>query len=330
MGRDDGDDEPKHPRAAGWYPDPWSATGDGERYFDGKHWGSSARPLARHSNVPKGIQKPVRAVRSRTRSLIGPIVFLLLVAGVYFIQRSHHSSSNVTEIQTPPTTIPTDRPVPAPESATPLGKPAPVPAGNGKYEILETQPSNDAAPVAWDPCREIHYVINPTGAPADGTALIKSAIARVQLATGFHFVYDGSTTEKPSKTRAPFQPVQYSSARWAPLLIAWSDENAYPELAGYIEGIGSPYPEYADNSHLVYVTGELILDRQQLSTINDPDRGNVRAVMLHELGHVVGLDHTADRHEIMFSESQFNVRDYGNGDLQGLAKLGTQPCYPGI
>ena len=52
--------------------------------------------------------------------------------------------------------------------------------------------------------------------------------------------------------------------------------------------------------------------------------------MLHEFGHLVGLDHTADKHEIMFSEADFNVRDYGIGDLRGLALLGTQPCDPGI
>ena len=56
----------------------------------------------------------------------------------------------------------------------------------------------------------------------------------------------------------------------------------------------------------------------------------VRAVMLHELGHLVGLDHTSDRHQIMFSESQYNVLDYGGGDLRGLALLGKQACYPNV
>lgn len=52
--------------------------------------------------------------------------------------------------------------------------------------------------------------------------------------------------------------------------------------------------------------------------------------MLHELGHLVGLDHTADRHEMVFSESDYEVTDYGPGDRRGLALLGTQGCHPDL
>ena len=41
--------------------------------------------------------------------------------------------------------------------------------------------------------------------------------------------------------------------------------------------------------------------------------------MLHEFGHLIGLDHTSDRTQIMFSEAQLNVRDYADGDLRGLS-----------
>jgi hypothetical protein len=159
--------------------------------------------------------------------------------------------------------------------------------------------------------------------------LIKSAFARLRTATGLHFIADGTTTEAPSKDRAAFQPARYGKNRWAPVLIAWRDESTFPELAGYIAGATSPLAEPADDHEdLEYVTGQVVLDSQQLSIAKIPDRRDVRAVMLHEFGHLVGLDHTADRHEIMFSEGQSNVIDYGPGDLRGLAKLGTQPCFP--
>jgi hypothetical protein len=82
---------------------------------------------------------------------------------------------------------------------------------------------------------------------------------------------------------------------------------AHCDRAGYIAGFGEPVAVYApDNTRLLYATGQVVFDRRDLSFAELPDRS-----------------------EIMFSESQFNVLDYGAGDLRGLAKLGTQACFPG-
>ena len=114
------------------------------------------------------------------------------------------------------------------------------------------------------------------------------------------------------------------------MLIAWSDERAFPSLAGNLAGVAGPAPVYTSSGKQVYVSGLVVFDREQLSPASTPDRGIVRATMLHELGHLVGLDHTADRNQIMFSESQFNVREYADGDRRGLARLGTQACVPEV
>jgi Protein of unknown function (DUF2510)/Matrixin len=332
-----GGDEPETPSAPGWYPDPWSATGDGERYFDGKRWGTNERPLGRHTTATI---EPTRA-RTRRRSpsswdrrtVVTVVVLVGLVGVVWALERSHSSSHSdaaiVRQASDPSTTIPTDRPPRSSEEASkPLGVPAPVPAGPGKYEVLLDQWDNAQVPVAFDPCRPIHYVVNLKGAPADGLSLVESALTRVHTATGLRFIADGATTETPNKQRPSYQPGRYGK-RWAPVLIAWSRESAYPDLAGYIAGIGDPESAYTTTGdHLVYVTGQLVLDSRQLSVAALPDRSEVRAIILHELGHLVGLGHTTDRTELMFSESQFNVRDYGPGDLRGLARLGTQACYP--
>jgi hypothetical protein len=327
-------DVPETPRAAGWYPDPWSATGEGERYFDGKRWGTNEKPFGRHTTTAVEPARHVRSVSGRLRRLAPFLVFVVLVAAVWGIPKlrgSHNGNTAISELSAPPTTVAPDVPPPArEEAAQPLGTPAPVPVSAGKFEALHDQPDNAAVPVAWDPCRPIHYVVNPAGAPADGAAQIKAAIARVAKATGLHFIDDGPTAEKATKDRKPYQPARYDSTRWAPVLIAWSDEAASPSLAGYVAGIGDPQAVYASKDHLVYVTGQVTLDRQQLSIARSPDRGIVRAVVLHELGHLVGLDHTSDRHQLMFSEAQFNVRDYGPGDLRGLARLGTQACFPNV
>jgi hypothetical protein len=319
--------KPESPSAPGWYPDPWSATGSGERYFDGKGWGTAERPRGRHSaHEPRPLSSG--APRSRL-SRVRPILFIaaLVVISVVLVQYRPGSGSSdaPSEAAVAAGRVP---PASTEESARPLGTPLPAPAGSGGYEFLEHQPDDAKTPVAFDPCRPVHYVVNPAGAPADGQQLIADAIARLGEATGLRFVADGTTTEVPSKQRAAYQPRQYDPSRWAPVLIAWADEQSYPSLSGYIAGIGGPRPWSTSSGHLAYVSGEIVLDRVQLGAAAVPDRGAVRAVILHELGHLVGLDHTADRSQLMYSEAEFNLRDYGPGDRRGLVLLGTQACVP--
>ena len=58
----------------------------------------------------------------------------------------------------------------------------------------------------------------------------------VMTATGLVFVNEGTTDEAWTKDREPYQPDRYGE-RWAPALIAWSDEGQVPGLAGYIAGM---------------------------------------------------------------------------------------------
>ena len=173
----------------------------------------------------------------------------------------------------------------------------------------------------------MHYVVNRAGEPPDGQELVAAAIARLHEATGLEFTADGPTDEEPNKERAAYEHDRYPD-RWAPVLIAWSDEQAFPLLAGYVAGIGSAVPAPADSGDLAYVSGQVVLDREQLDPAVLADRNEAKAVILHELGHLVGLDHTSDQTQLMFSEAQFSVQDYGVGDLRGLAALGSQRCYP--
>jgi hypothetical protein len=212
----------------------------------------------------------------------------------------------------------------------PLGTPAPLPAGSGPHAFAMVQ-ANGGAPVAYDPCRPIHVVVNGRTAPSSGDDLLDEALARTAEATGLQFVVDGSSTEVPVENRQPYQPERYPG-RWAPVLIAWSDPAETKDLADGIAGLGGSVAlSLADGSSL-YVSGRVVLDGPQLTELLRAPNGEVyaRAVIQHELGHLVGLDHVTDPSQLMYAEGSTDVTDFGVGDLQGLAELGRGRCFPNV
>ena len=216
------------------------------------------------------------------------------------------------------------------EARAPLGSPLPPPPGGGPYTFISTQ-TDGVTPVAYDPCRPVHYVIRPDGAPAGGEDVIRAAVARVSEVTGLQFVYDGGTDEPTTLDREIFQPARYGD-RWAPVLIAWESDVANPALAGEIVGEGGSTAVSLGDGPQVLVTGTVSLDAGQFAQILDRRKGTAiaRAVVLHELGHLVGLGHVDDDHQLMYPETDGDVLDFAAGDLTGLAALGSGRCVPAL
>jgi hypothetical protein len=76
-------------------------------------------------------------------------------------------------------------------------------------------------------------------------------------------------------------------------------------------------------------SGEVYLDGAQLGagllTVTN-GQGLVRTVILHELGHLVGLAHTGNPADVMYPSTDAAV-DYSADDLRGLAMAGDGPCF---
>lgn len=212
----------------------------------------------------------------------------------------------------------------------PLGTPAPVAERSDSYRFMNTGHGTQGY-VAYDPCRPVHYVIRAENMPDDGKRMITEAIASVSNATGLQFIYDGLTTEDPAERRQLVQEDRYGS-RWAPVLIAWVTPQEEPDVAGGTIGLGGSSFVSAGDSPTAYVSGAMLLDAPQIESLTRFPGGyeQARAIVMHELGHVVGLDHVNDPDQLMYAESNLEVTEFGAGDLTGLAKLGRGVCVPAL
>lgn len=228
----------------------------------------------------------------------------------------------------PPGSGSTHPAIPADVATAPLAHPLPAPVGDGGYRFLETEDDGSARPVRWDPCRPIHYVVRDRGEVPGGARAISAAVALVARITGLRFVFDGDTGEKPTPDRPTMDVGRYGD-RWSPVLVAWTDPKEYPPMTGYA-GLGGPDAVAgAKPGEQRYVTGVVLLNRGNLATVESwPEgRAELNAVVLHEFGHLIGLDHVPDPGELMYKQPSPHPGGFAAGDRRGLAALSDGPCF---
>ena len=225
----------------------------------------------------------------------------------------------------------TDFPAPPSDQQNqPINRPVTPAVRSDSYRFSSTQSGSDE-PVAYDPCRPIHVIVNARTAPPNGGILLQDAFDDIGRATGLTFVMEGTTTEAPTDQRQPTQPDVYGD-RWAPVLVAWSEPGETPAIAGDVAGVAGSLGLSKDSDQSVYVTGTVVLDGPQIGLALDEPGGYAiaRTIIEHELGHVVGLAHVSDPTQVMNPVTTGTTVAFGAGDLTGLSLLGQGACFPKV
>lgn len=176
-------------------------------------------------------------------------------------------------------------------------------------------------PVRWQPCAAIHWQFRSAGAPTGGRTVVSQAVARIAQATGTRWVFDGVVTTAPTSAWLP-----RSSTTIRPVLIGWTDAAHSDLLKGRPAGVlgvtrTAWFGRTSNGVTVAAIKAAVVaLDR----TDRLPATGPVswKTVTLHELGHVMGLDHAGSSRELMYPMLQRTYSDLQSGDLQGLARVG--------
>lgn len=216
------------------------------------------------------------------------------------------------------------------EEPEPLGSPPPQTSPKSdSFRFIATQ-VDGVSPVTWSPCRPIHYVYRETHAPKGGSKAIDRAISKVSAATGLRFVDDGATDEVPELGRSWYLPDLYGQ-RWSPVLIAWATPDEIPEFGVEFAGLASPITLDTPSGDATFVSGYVYLDPVKYDdVVRQSGRAVADTILLHELGHLIGLAHVNDAKQIMGpgDNTTEGMTDFQPGDLTGLRALGLGACQP--
>jgi hypothetical protein len=218
-----------------------------------------------------------------------------------------------------PTAVPS-----ATDSPSPSASPAARAKVDGAFKFLEIV---GGAPVRWNPCETISYAVNTDGVTSSIKPDLDEALARVTRATQIEFVSVGTTEE--TFLRA-YQRMRYRGViRKAELIIIWVDHGDYQEI---LRRLHDPRPSiafaktmaglYADQDQ--YFGGIIVMDAEATSQRGFGHSYAHGSVLLHELGHIMGLDHVKDPDQLMYSgrHPNYGLQDFGAGDLEGLRRIG--------
>jgi len=181
----------------------------------------------------------------------------------------------------------------------------------------------DGAPLRWNPCEPIHYVINAGDGPEGSVDDVHRAVEKVSVATGIEFLYDGPTTEIPTRHRDAYEPDLYPGG-WAPVLVAWvsPDETDIPFRSEGHTAAGVARP-LATTTPDAIVSGWIAINENDPNPPGFDDPGDQGPIVLHEWGHVMGLDHVDEQGQLMEPSGGW-MTDFGPGDLAGLERLGAE------
>ena len=177
----------------------------------------------------------------------------------------------------------------------------------------------------WNPCTTIGYRINARQATRGAVKDTKRAFRRMSQATGFRFVYRGSTRRIPQTGTNDWYPKDTQ------VVVAWARPSqssllsAYPKAAGVGAAMARTGYFNGDGSRTNMISrGMVVLNanmKQKAGFGSGLTRGDT---LLHEIGHAMGLSHAGATEQMMYAYLTRTAARFGRGDLRALEARGSK------
>ncbi|WP_139230045.1 matrixin family metalloprotease [Nocardioides terrae] len=167
-------------------------------------------------------------------------------------------------------------------------------------------------PARFDPCTAVPYRINFSGAPGNARSLVAAALHKARAATGLTFVYAGSYAG------IPFSRQGDGGLPASGIGFAWTTPREVRGLAGSAIGLGGGW-----TSGRRRTSSGVVIDRTFHYRRGWTGANSIGGLVLHELGHALGLEHVSDPQQQMYPlDIGAPHGDYNRGDLAALRRIG--------
>jgi hypothetical protein len=191
----------------------------------------------------------------------------------------------------------------------------------------------------WAPCvvlngvrhpHVINYKVHAAGVLSRVT-LVQRAMARVANATGLRFHFAGLTSYIPqgksTSSGMILDAARQRKATKAQLVVAWAYGGTGTARSNMLTtgeaGVGSISWASSATSQLRIGDAAVVMRRGVHLLPGFDSGGSVGTLLLHELGHAMGLQHVSYNREVMYPVvSSVSPGGYTSGDKEGLYKLG--------
>jgi hypothetical protein len=268
---------------------------------------------------PARTYRPTASSLNATRAnqtIANHVITPVTTAGFsFYTQNGAHLVADITGWYTGTEQVPV---LPPHVPLTGVGGPPPNPS-------FTFQRVSAGAPLRWNPCQPIRYVVNLGGYPDSSRRTIGEAVERLEAATGLTLFPVGDTTFMPTFANpSPISPTDGALRRGAfEIVIALSDSTQTDLVGGSIAGL-TESEGVSRGRATVIGTSSVVIDMGDVGANPEWAGNGAGPVLLHELAHAVGLGHVTDPTQLMNpSASASGPTTYSAGDLTGLWQVGS-------